>query len=912
MVADIARITYDPTRQYRSVISQQGRVTLEADNNEVATLAGEALRLETIDIIGPTGALGDGYKVGPGTSPSGISIDPGIFYLGGWRLELDKKIDLPSQAGGDGFGDRGKSLLVSLLLTEQSVCAVEDQALREVALGGPDSAARSRLMQHFLRLPLDGDTCAAGATLMQGLLALDGISIDPATLQLISQARLQAGFVPGPATTDPCTPVAAGGYLGADNQLVRVTITAYDATAETGTLLWSWNNASLLYRATTINPLTLTLTNTPVDEEHAPQLGQMVEILRTELDLGDGNFIAAQQGFVSSVAQAYSFDSQQIVLSAALPTEYQNNKSPLFVRLWQASAPFTAGQPTALDSVSGITVTITLPVLPSHIVARPFWRFAVRPSTPQKIYPQRYSDNPQPPDGPRQWITDLAVVQTLAQGGSKLLADCRVPFPPATQSGQCCGMVLGPDDVAARGGLQAVVNQLAGAPAVLSLRTGTYSLPAPLNLGVKHNGLTIEGCTDGVILQAAAADLTPFRLGLIVFSEATGITLRKLQLLGPAVPADPLRGGLTTLVCIGVQSCRLLTIEQCSFNLTAPGAAFGGGIVVLGLSRQVIVRQNHFSADARAGVFGVLALVSSGTILSEFDQWEIIDNQFANLDCGVLAFAQLGPVRCCRNVVTGCGSGFVFAEGNLGVVSSFTRTAIQESADGRNVALGQAANAALRADLLVDKVEKATPIFAAVPPPTAAPAISDVARQVLKDQLSTSGVSAYRALAGGDENTAAAPAAAAHASIDLSHFDKLDAISLGVEISEPRLTPALRIEDNEVTLTAGVTPLWAGLAATLSPNEPGSVMVSGNRVSVPDATTAACTLLFPVGAVVTGNMFVQQAPVPSGATSVPCLILLTRSPEIMVSANVVVFKELVVPQRSIQPASGWDFFNTVA
>ena len=45
--------------------------------------------------------------------------------------------------------------LVALLLTEQSVCAVEDQALREVALGGPDSAASARLMQQFLRLPLE-------------------------------------------------------------------------------------------------------------------------------------------------------------------------------------------------------------------------------------------------------------------------------------------------------------------------------------------------------------------------------------------------------------------------------------------------------------------------------------------------------------------------------------------------------------------------------------------------------------------------------------------------------------------------------------------------------------------------------------------------------------------------------------
>jgi uncharacterized protein DUF6519 len=914
MGVDIARVTYDPTRQYRSVISQQGRVTLEADNNEAATLATEALRLETIDIIGPTGALGDGYKVGPGAAPGGISIDPGILYLGGWRLELDKAIDLPAPSDGDTKTGAKENLLVALLLTEQSVCAVEDQALREVALGGPDSAARSRLMQHFLRLPLDGDTCAAGAALIEGLLASDGVSVDPATLQLISQARLQAGVVPGPTNTDPCTPAAAGGYLGADNQMVRVTITAYDVTTKTGTLMWGWNNASLLYRATVVDPLTLKLSNTPVDEEHAPQLGQMVEILRTELDLGDGNFIAAHQGFVTAVAQAYSFDTQQVVLSSALPADYQNNKNPLFLRLWQASVPFTAAQPAALDSVSGITVTITLPVLPSHIAARPFWRFAVRPSTPQMIYPQRYADNPQPPDGPRQWITDLAVVQPFSKGGSNPLADCRVPYPPPAQSGQCCGLVLGPGDVTVRGGLQAVVDQLAGAPAVLSLRAGTYFLPAPLNFGAKHKGLTIEGCTDGVILQAGTGDPTPFLLGLIQFSAATDITLRKLEFIAPAVPANVSGLGLNTLVCISVQSCQELTIEQCLFNLVVAPAvtAFGSGILVYGPSGQVSVRRNTFAADISTGVFGVLAVVSGGNVSSGLDRWEISDNQFTNLWVAVLAFAELGPIRCCRNVVTGCGNGFAFVESNLGAASSFTRAAIQESAAGRNVALGQAANAALRADLLVDIVQKAAPFFAAMPPPSAPAAVSDIARQVLKDQMTASGLSAYRTLTGatGAPQTAAA-ASVEGASVDLSNFDKLDAISVAAEISAPALMPALRIDDNDLTLTTGGSGAWAGVVVSLSTEQPTSVIVNGNRVLVPDTSMPACAIgLFggTVGAVVTGNLFLQPAATFKPA-SIQSLILLGQ--EIMVSANVVRSSELVMPQRTIQPAPGWDFLNTV-
>ena len=99
------------------------------------------------------------------------------------------------------------------------------------------------------------------------------------------------------------------------------------------------------------DPVTLTLTNVPVDEEHAPQLGQMVEILRTEGDLGDNNLIADNQGFITNLRlQAYSFDTGEIVLADALPADFQNNKYPLFVRLWQASVPFTAGQATPLEA----------------------------------------------------------------------------------------------------------------------------------------------------------------------------------------------------------------------------------------------------------------------------------------------------------------------------------------------------------------------------------------------------------------------------------------------------------------------------------------------------------------------------------------------------------------------------------
>ena len=363
MVADIARVTYNPSRQYRSLVSQQGRVTLEADSNESVTLQTEALRLETIDIVGPLGTPDMGFALGSGTGPGGVTIGAGTLYLGGWRLENPKTFDLSTQPDwldAPAFTATSGDYVVSLLLTETTVTAFEDRALREVALGGPDTAARMRLMQRYLRLASSGATCAAGATSVAALLTADGVTLDAKTLELHSTARLQAGFATSGTKTDVCLPQAGGGYLGADNQLVRVTVTSYNSTQKTGALLWGWNNASLLYRATVgADGATITLTDTPVDFEHAPQLNQVVELLRTAKDFGRDNYVAEAEGDVVAVSVAYSLDTQQFTIATPLPSNspYITDKTPIFVRLWQGTQKFVAGQATTLDPTSDITVS---------------------------------------------------------------------------------------------------------------------------------------------------------------------------------------------------------------------------------------------------------------------------------------------------------------------------------------------------------------------------------------------------------------------------------------------------------------------------------------------------------------------------------------------------------------------------
>lgn len=75
-----------------------------------------------------------------------------------------------------------------------------------------------------------------------------------------------------------------------------------------------------------------------------------------------------------------------------------------------------------------------------------FWVFAVRPTTPQEIYPHRYLAAPQPPEGPRMWGYPLAVLQwereTLA-----VTADCRQPFDNLVEltkhQNGCCEFTVG-------------------------------------------------------------------------------------------------------------------------------------------------------------------------------------------------------------------------------------------------------------------------------------------------------------------------------------------------------------------------------------------------------------------------------------------------------------------------------------
>jgi hypothetical protein len=333
-------------------------------------------------------------------------------------------------------------------------------------------------------------------------------------MRLISPATLQVALVNQPVTGNVCDPTAQGGYLGADNQLIRVQISAVGSGG--GKLLWGYNNASFLHRAKlpAPNAAELDLLTTPVDSYHAPQANHPIEILRCAMQLSDDasvnvfdrDYVAASTGLVVTPTAAISEDLKSLTLPVgALTANYSDNSRPLFVRLWEQELTFTAGQPVTLTG-TGLSVTIDLGGSAGALTIGQSWSFAARPNTPAEIYPHRYLQAPQPPDGPLLWACPLA---TIGWEGTTLsvLEDCRAVFDNLVEltkrhEGGCiCSITAGPSD-----NLQALINAIPdGADAHICLKLGHFALRSTVSIANKGH-ILLHGSGPGTVLRIASGE----------------------------------------------------------------------------------------------------------------------------------------------------------------------------------------------------------------------------------------------------------------------------------------------------------------------------------------------------------------------------------------------------------------------
>jgi Family of unknown function (DUF6519) len=742
MGSDRARISYDERQQYRSVVMQQGRVTLEADWNESQVISGEETRNEALDFVGPSGTPDDGYAITFPNADFDFQVGAGTMYVGGVRASLaesvqygqqsdwlDNAIDpdwvpVPQETPGNEY--------VTLLLREQEISAVEDSDLKDAALGGPDTAQRTRLIQHIERLSTTGTDCPSALTDAQNHWAQEGLVFDPATMRLNSEASLLVSFTnTGPAPT-PCDPTAQGGYLGADNQLIRVKISSADIPIDAGagpgtSFLWGFDDASFLYRVTVIDPKTVKLQAPPVDAEHYPQAGQAIEILVAGASLASGEYVAAPEGFVTTLAAGYNADAQTVSLQDSLPAicgdGTPNGAQPprVFLRVWRQQLAFTPGTPVALGD-TGVQVTLqTANQSPFHV--GDFWMYAMRPSTPQQVYPERYLTDPQPPDGPLEWACPLAVIQWTAGGSGSVLSDCRNPFDNLVtltrrKLGGCCTVNVSPADLA-RKSLQTILDQFRGAAGVnICFAPGIYKLTRPLLLTAEHSNFNFEACSGGVIFQVAEGAESKFLQGMIVLNRADSVSFRGIQFQLPlvsfgttSIAAAAFTEVARTFVSVALRPvwCTRLTVLGCNFEYPAAlrSAQVAVGILAAGECVGLRLERNRFEMQPTVSETGALLATgtsnfvagfvlfpttiskaispilavqpgATGQVLASFFHDALVrDNLFSGLTLPVFVYADCGLAQFESNTVRNCSDGLWFLSlPSLGQLQSLKQVSV--------------------------------------------------------------------------------------------------------------------------------------------------------------------------------------------------------------------------------------------
>ncbi|HEY3268162.1 MAG TPA: DUF6519 domain-containing protein [Armatimonadota bacterium] len=304
--------------------------------------------------------------------------------------------------------------LVYLDVWDRSVSAVEDPDIREVALGGPDTATRVQTVCQVKVRPLDAPiTCEEARSFL------------PAA----SRGRLTNKVESVPDPKDPCILTGGGGYHGLENRLYRVEI--HDGgDVGTATFKWSRDNGSVLFSIEDFvagDPDVVQLKRLGPDEALGLRPGDWVEVLDDTVDLHGAAGTMAQivDGGIDEAAR-------RVTLSVDV-TAHAGKGHPR-LRRWDrdlsGAGPaavgglFATGADIALED--GISVSFT----GAGFQTGDYWVFPARTATAD-IEPLAEA----PPQGIIRHRAPLALIQWRENDGEWQVGqviDCRDLFPPLT------------------------------------------------------------------------------------------------------------------------------------------------------------------------------------------------------------------------------------------------------------------------------------------------------------------------------------------------------------------------------------------------------------------------------------------------------------------------------------------------
>ncbi len=287
MKNDITRNTFDATKNFSRVLMQQGRVQLDADWNEQVSILLRYLRLFAADIIGAAGAPSaasgfelviDNKRLDQLISDLGkqeekdrlqellkkqkLLISPGRYYVDGWLVENGYFVSFfhqrhfKSHGNADELRDRitkKGSHLMYLDVWERHVTFMEDDSIREKALGGPDTATRAQVVWRVRARGLTDDE--KNASNVSRCVAIKAGWENWKHARTANRGKLRARVMEEGESEDPCIASAESAYRGVENQLYRIEIhnggepwdgKDEDAALKSASFKWSRDNGSVV------------------------------------------------------------------------------------------------------------------------------------------------------------------------------------------------------------------------------------------------------------------------------------------------------------------------------------------------------------------------------------------------------------------------------------------------------------------------------------------------------------------------------------------------------------------------------------------------------------------------------------------------------------------------------------------
>lgn len=452
MHGDFSRVTFDPARRFSAVLSQQGRVQLDAEINEQSALLLHYVRTLAADLLGPAAYAPDDEGIGgfgvDGYDGETFGVAPGRMYVDGILCECDGT-DYWGQA--DRHLDRERPedrlpsgpFLVYLRVWERLVTAVEAPWIREVALGlnGPDTTARTRVVWQVGVLPLQ-----------EGSFVPDMLSAPRFLRDRIRREFEPRGLLAARTRRPEEDPASidlppSSGYRGPENQLYRVEVHQGGTLHTPATFKWSRENGSVTLPIKAVSGVSVEVETLGRDDKLGVDTGDVVEIVDDAVVCRTASDQRPDEpcGRMYTVKEI-DYAEHRVVLDAEpardvyLGTAGQVAARHPFLRRWDHGRDGTSA-----DAANGLTVRegewlpledgVEIRFEPSPQVPRvyrrgDYWLIPARVLTGDVEWPRGRQGQPlrRTPHGVSYHYAPLAYVEPQA-GGEFRLVDLRVPFP---------------------------------------------------------------------------------------------------------------------------------------------------------------------------------------------------------------------------------------------------------------------------------------------------------------------------------------------------------------------------------------------------------------------------------------------------------------------------------------------------